>query len=188
MINYAKIAKAIEYYNLQGYEYIEVPWIVGKDAIDVTKPQESRYFETTFGHLVGSGEQSFLQIYNQLLSGRKYQCVTPCFRDEVNDDLHKMWFIKLELIQVLEKGQDFANMLQNVINDAWNFFNQFANEKQMQKTKQIDNIDIEINGIEVGSYGIRKHQNYSWIYGTGLAEPRFSTAIKAHQALDPLGK
>ena len=37
--------------------------------------------------------------------------------------------------------------------------------------------DLMINGIEVGSYGLRMGNGYEWVYGTGLAEPRFSVAI-----------
>lgn len=51
---------------------------------------------------------------------------------------------------------------------------------KLQITKvEIDEFsyDLEINNIEVGSYGIRQYKNLFWVYGTGLAEPRFSQAI-----------
>jgi hypothetical protein len=34
------------------------------------------------------------------------------------------------------------------------------------------------NDIEIGSYGMREYENFKWIYGTGMAEPRFSKARK----------
>jgi hypothetical protein len=34
--------------------------------------------------------------------------------------------------------------------------------------------DLECNGIEIGSYGIRSCEYLEWIYATGLAEPRMS--------------
>ena len=34
--------------------------------------------------------------------------------------------------------------------------------------------DIEANGVEVGSYNRISAQGYTWVCGTGLAEPRFS--------------
>ena len=38
--------------------------------------------------------------------------------------------------------------------------------------------DLEIAGIEVGSYGIRHHELVGhWAFGTGLAEPRYSQAM-----------
>jgi hypothetical protein len=30
------------------------------------------------------------------------------------------------------------------------------------------------NGFELGSYGVRQYHDITWIYGTGIAEPRFS--------------
>ena len=43
------------------------------------------------------------------------------------------------------------------------------------KTEQ--GFDLEYNGIEIGSYGIRSCEYLKWIYATGLAEPRM-TIIK----------
>ena len=40
------------------------------------------------------------------------------------------------------------------------------------KTEQ--GFDLEYNGIELGSYGIRSCEYLDWIYATGLAEPRMS--------------
>jgi len=37
--------------------------------------------------------------------------------------------------------------------------------------------DMSINGVEVGSYGIRRCEYLEWIYGTGCAEPRFSQVL-----------
>ena len=41
-------------------------------------------------------------------------------------------------------------------------------------------LEVEINEqiFELGSYGFRKHQDLSWIFGTGLAEPRFSHVLE----------
>jgi hypothetical protein len=40
-----------------------------------------------------------------------------------------------------------------------------------------EGIDLVLNGIEVGSYGVRTVGNRTWTYGTGLALPRFTVAI-----------
>lgn len=40
-------------------------------------------------------------------------------------------------------------------------------------------LDGELNGIEIGSYGYRSYRELHWIYGTGLAEPRFTLAQKS---------
>jgi len=42
-------------------------------------------------------------------------------------------------------------------------------------TTAIDIVTVNSN-IELGSYGIGSYENYKWVYGTGLAEPRLSQA------------
>jgi len=37
-----------------------------------------------------------------------------------------------------------------------------------------DGYDLEYDGIEIGSYGIRSCEYLKWIYGTGIAEPRLT--------------
>jgi hypothetical protein len=179
MIDYMKIATAVEHYKTLGYEYIEAPWLVGRETIDVTKPPDSQYFDTLFGHLVGSGEQSFIHIRSHLEPGHKYQCVTPCFRDDVTDEFHRMYFMKLELIEVMggKEEDDEEEALEDMIDDAWEFFSLYAREESMETVDNEDGTDIEINGIEVGSYGVRTYGGFTWAYGTGVAEPRLSAAL-----------
>jgi len=43
--------------------------------------------------------------------------------------------------------------------------------------------DLNLYGQEIGSYGIRKLGGHHWVYGTGLAEPRFSTLVQMGKAL-----
>jgi hypothetical protein len=43
-----------------------------------------------------------------------------------------------------------------------------------------ESYDIECNGVELGSYGVRHFENIDWIYGTGLAEPRLSTVMNKY--------
>ena len=185
MIDYAKIAVAIEYYKNLGYQYIEVPWVVSEEAILTTIPPGIRpLWETSRGHLVGSGEQSFLQMaMDKKLSPGKYVCVTPCFRDEFPDDLHKNWFLKVELIRT-----DSTNLTDvgPMVMDALLFFRKYDNYASTEVcdasadpiSAYHSSIDIiSSNGIELGSYGIREHNGFRWIYGTGCAEPRLTYAI-----------
>lgn len=184
MIDYSRIAAAVEEYHSLKYEYIEVPWLVSKASVDVTKPSEARYFETPFGQLVGSGEQSFIEIRNKLKPYGRYQCVTPCFRDEKVDELHKQFFIKLELITVIAKGQDEQCLLKEMIDDAWCFFLSYVSVDDMEIVDKNDgSFDIEVKGIEIGSYGIRRIEDFVWVYGTGIAEPRFSQAAPSDDTL-----
>lgn len=169
-IDYAKIAKAIIFYQSQGYQYLEVPWLVSKESIDITKPKEARYFNTSLGQLVGSGEQSFFEIKNQLKSDSKYVCATPCFRDEQYDELHLPSFFKVELIHVQPKLR-----MQALIKDAFTFFLGYSNQISVIGTEIGQ--DIMLNGIELGSYGRRSIDGFDWEYGTGCAEPRLSQAL-----------
>ncbi len=90
MIDYEKIATAVNYYRIRNFIDIEVPWFVSKESMMITAPPEARLFSTFAGELVASGEQSFLHIRDKLLKSSGfpalYQCVTPCFRDEAHPD------------------------------------------------------------------------------------------------------
>jgi aspartyl-tRNA synthetase len=89
-----------------------------------------------------------------------------------------------------DKEEDKENIFKNIINDAKYFFEHydFLNRSQILNTEKIRTtkvvktdfgFDIELNGIELGSYGIRRNQENKllWIHGTGLAEPRFSNVV-----------
>lgn len=184
MIDYEKIAAAVYHYETKGYKEIEVPWIISLDAMLITRPKGARLFSTFAGELVASGEQSFLEIRNQLKPG-KYQCITPCFRDEqIKDGLHHQYFIKNELIWVLDRNaqltSDTLEKFNIVMKDAHNFFKGYGDARLVEAPldNAVANHDIEINGIEVGSYGFRTYEDFSWIYGTGVAEPRLTQALE----------
>lgn len=177
-IDYEKIACAIAHYNRIGYERVDVPWLVSPECCDATRPKEARPFSTFAGNLVASGEQSFISIMKDLCPRQKYMCVTPCFRDEKYDELHLMQFIKVELIQVLWQDDDPNKFIKTITSDALSFFRPYAsNHPKVEETDL--GIDIKINDIEVGSYGLRQFNGYRWIYGTGCAEPRLSMALKS---------
>lgn len=188
MIDYQKIADAIKYYEKLGYKYIDVPWFVSLDNFLITRPQGARIFETFAGTLIASGEQSFLEIRTQLKPG-KYQCVTPCFRDEkIKDDLHLQYFIKNELIIIPENtwNRHLEKDLEKMVNDAKDFFVKYSPNNltfhfmcDKQYTDICIPIDLLINNIEVGSYGCRVWDGFCWIYGTGCAEPRLTQAIES---------
>lgn len=184
MIDYQKIADAVKYYSDLEYKYIDVPWLISLDSVLITRPVGARIFETFAGTLVASGEQSFLEIRKNLKPG-KYQCVTPCFRDEpIYDKLHHQYFIKNELIIVCTYFS-LKKELQNIINDAKNFFFKYTkgplhitDDNIKQKTDLFYPFDIKIDNIEVGSYGCRNYQDFYWVYGTGCAEPRLTQALQ----------
>lgn len=178
MINYQFVVEALEWYEKQTFKQIEVPWLVSREAIDVTRPKSARPFETPLGCVVASGEQSFIQMMmDGKLKAGNYCCATPCFRDEpVVDDLHRTSFFKLELISAWPNQEQQA--LKDMIHCALCFH---LNYLRARVLKTEEGYDIVCQGIELGSYGIRKHGNLRWVYGTGVALPRMSMAMKLNQ-------
>lgn len=176
MIDYNKIVKSLEFYEDKGYQRIESPWTVTKQVAQITAPPNATYFsiEEKNKVLVASGEQSYLYLYLKgFLPKGKFQTVTPCFRDEPFDDTHTKYFIKNELIVTDEVTHTkFLRMML----DAVKFFRQFHPSPQLRRHED-GSFDIEINGVEVGSYGIRECDYLKWIYGTGCAEPRLTYAL-----------
>jgi len=183
MINYSLITDALCYYQALNYTLIDVPWTVSKEALEVTTPvghdaENNRYLDK---YLVGSAEQSFLQlIKDDKLPFGQYVGVTPCFRNDDADELHQKYFMKLELIHYLKRAT--IDDLTNMMDDAIRFFSLYVNVDVIETydTRSGLSFDIEYNGIELGSYGFRHRGDISWVYGTGIAEPRFSIATPAH--------
>ena len=173
MIDYNRIHNSIQFYESKGFKRIESPWTVTKAVSAITKPEGKGDWEIVGKDkvLVASGEQSFLYLYLKgFLPKGKYQTVTPCYREEVFDQTHTKYFIKNELIITDDVSK---TSLMSVINVCKQFY-----EKELGKPVQIveteQGYDLECNGIEIGSYGIRSCEYLEWIYATGLAEPRMS--------------
>lgn len=176
MIDYNKISAAIEYYKSKNYKYIEVPWAIEERFIDQTIPPNAKKFKLKDKFLVGSAEQSFLELahYNKIEKNNFYIAVTPCFRDEVPDDIHQEYFMKAELIYF---GVNLKSAYEKIFKDAFIFFRRYVNsDSQIFSTsiKYDEDKDLNINDIEVGSYYIRN--NYTC--GTAIAEPRLTYAIE----------
>lgn len=173
MIDYNRIGRSIDYYESKGFSRIESPWTVTKSISKITKPQDK--IDWTIKEkdkvLVASGEQSFLYLYLKgFLPKGRYQTVTPCFREEIFDETHTKYFMKNE-IMITDKANDYE--LEKVIDFCKLFFESELGE-ELDIVKTGEGYDLEIDGIELGSYGIRNCDYLEWIYATGLAEPRFS--------------
>lgn len=166
---------SMELYAKRGYNYVDVPWFVDRYISLATCPDRSRIMGVpSHGDLVGSAEQSFVSV-ERLLKPGKFMSLTPCFRDEPKtSDLSRYVFMKLELF-----CNDYcdAKSLLAMIEDARYVMGEVT-EHGIELVETSEGFDLNINGIEVGSYGIREYQGYSYLYGTGLAEPRFSIASK----------
>lgn len=170
--NWCRLGFAVEYYRTLGYKYVELPWTVPKSIMKATIG-DLNIIESGLGPLIGSSEQAFVERdYNGKLGDGKFMSCTPCFRDDEEDETHRPMFMKVELYQNIDVNPDG---LEEMVEDASGFF--FTETKNAVILETIEGCDIEVNGIEIGSYGIRRFKHVNWIYGTGLAEPRFSMAI-----------
>jgi len=172
-IDYRKLAAALDYYELKGYEYLEVPWVVSREATNVTLPKDRQATTSSIGDLVGSAEQSFIELLLRGVTIQKACAITPCFRDEeAYDDLHHAYFMKLELIDTDATQENLAIM----IADAVGFLSHYL-EVAVEKTgKGMYDIVSKKSSIELGSYGFRDTPVGRFIYGTGVALPRLDTA------------
>lgn len=203
--------EAREYYESKGYAYIDVPWAVSREAIMLTRPPhiEGEPFSLEAGgqllYPVASAEQSFLQMrMDGVLSAPSYNsycAITPCFRNEPKlDDQHQPYFMKCELISWVpqdqyEFGDETWHQLHRMIDDCRKFFESEGLECECRPNSEWRTDPLAVGGdtfdvcsfrtnVEVGSYGIREvPQLGRWIYGTGIAEPRFSYALEVETAL-----
>jgi len=177
MINYSNISESIQFYQ-EKYQYypINVSWTAGADFINITLPENRKGIKSDLGILVGSAEQSILELVRTKSLKGKYQATTPCFRDDLIDNLHQKYFLKTELFNNISVTR---NSLDEMITAAKTFFEQYLTIRVTQLVENTYDIVEYFSGIELGSYGIRSHPLVgSWIYGTGCAEPRLSYVIE----------
>lgn len=186
MVNCTELLiKCISSMEYNGYGLIDVPYYVTKEVSEHTKPDWSDDLHHSEKLVyVGSGEQSFLSMIKtkQITYGR-YMCLTPCYRNEPELDLlHLKVFLKLELIDYIEPYSDIdyvRKSLDNMIKEVLHFYKHYLTEYHIEVYKVLnDQYDILLNGVEIGSYGIRKTLGDEfYVYGTGVALPRLNTAI-----------
>jgi hypothetical protein len=171
-ISAALLYSAMTFFKNSGYHFITVPMLVDEDVIRLTLPHDRQPKFHNNKCYVGSAEQS---IYQLIKEGKdlppKALAITPCQRDEmVLDELHQEIFLKIELACT-----DNTITYRDIANDVMNFYSQFTDKA---KIVDFDNsCDIEIGGIEVGSYGQREYKGRIIHFGTCLALPRFAQAL-----------
>ena len=184
-MNYSNLARAVEHYVDRGYVYLDdVPWVIDKPAYDATKPAGAVIVDmtagmNTWGHPVASGEQGFIQMMLNGQPVKRAVCVTPCFRFEPRVDmLHRQYFMKVELINA--QDTDRGHLI-HMVHDACSFFENYFPVRVVETSDGFDVVE-KTTRFELGSYGIRdmyvSGRHLRWVYGTGCAEPRLSTAIQ----------
>jgi hypothetical protein len=187
---YKNLFHALDYYGRAGYTYIDAPWAISEEAVSITRPPwaagHACQYEVGGKPLfpVASAEQSFLQMkMDDPNFGGKLMTITPCFRNEpVLDDLHQPYFMKVELINWDKTGREDMDKM---IADSRLLFEEhlWVDVIHNADPDPIGIVAYDIvtthTGIELGSYGIREHPKVGrWLYGTGLAEPRYSLALE----------
>lgn len=197
-IDYKLLGFATAQYETRGYKYVEVPWTTYEEAIRATLPKEFplqklcvadddglRESIDSESCLIGSAEQALITMG---LPAGAYMAISPCFRYEpTNDLLHQDFFMKLELFVCGVAEEDAARVVARVMEDAAEVM-AFAADIRPQVVQTFENKhswDLMVGGVEVGSYGYRTCDDFTtpnmsggirWVYGTGLALPRFSVA------------
>lgn len=190
MIDYSLLAEASEHYRKAKFDQIEVPWLVSKAISDLTAPLDTSTYvvqkdtEHKQKAFIASGEQGFLYLINKghMPAAGLYQTITPCLRDDAWDTTHMKSFMKLELINysTTENLKDIKFVL-SLVDVAFSFFKKHVDESRLMIVASADDdysYDITLDDIEIGSYGYRSCMFCNWIYGTGIAEPRFSRLVK----------
>lgn len=178
------LVEGIEYYKkYKNIQMVDVPYIIPNDINYLTCPPNTsltNYNENK--SYVGSAEQSFLYLVSKQLLLKKYSqdennymAITPCIRDEIQDETHLHCFVKLELFSFNE--EEYINFM----NYATSFFNRYLNV-YIEKTPVGYDINSIKHNIELGSYGKRtviiNNEEITYSYGTAFAEPRLSYAIQ----------
>lgn len=181
-INYKIISDAIEYYQANGFQYIDVEWKAPVEIVKITTPPQCRLYKIDPDNsLVASAEQSFLDlIINHHLKPGKYVTATPCFRDDIIDEIHGQYFFKVELIdfEFIDCEEIDIDAFFNTLQIAQNFFEKYLKTEIIHLNGYNYDIVDAKNKIELGSYGIREYNNIVWIYATGVAEPRLSITLQ----------
>lgn len=183
MIDYNIIGKSIEFYEQKGFQRIEAPWTVTQAVSRITKPDfkgEEFYLDRKKKVLVASGEQSFLYLYLKgFLPTGQFQTTTPCFRDDLFDFTHTKYFLKNELI-ITGDGAS-VHSVDLITDNAFIFFSKYFDKNVLDIVNTEDGFDINYKDYELGSYGYRKCEFLTWVYGTGVAEPRFSNVLNLYK-------
>jgi len=184
-IDWARLARAQAFYEAKGYEYVEVPWAVPEDVVYGTMPPGATPIHVRRDAiLIGSAEQGFLDMAlrqrGRLSKGNLYFSISPCFRGEpsIIPGHTQLCFMKLELFAP-DRDYEAEETSKHLLDDAEQFMT--TEGAHLTRLRTEAGFDLECDGIEVGSYGIRQFEGVHWAYATGLAEPRFSTALHHQQ-------
>lgn len=159
-----------------------VPGLVSPSVMQHTCPKgslDTRLFGAGTDTVVASAEQSFLQLEKDgSLNPGNWMALTPCYRDEIFDDTHLPVFLKLELMCLGKDGvYHTRSEAMHLAEKMSKFFRKtYGMPTHLVETEE--GWDVMYDNLELGSFGVRRTlTGKSYIYGTGLAEPRASIAL-----------
>lgn len=183
----ARMSRVMERW-VHGLGAVEVPlaWVVPEAYTEATRPAwAARQPSTPHGRLVASGEQTFLQLAEEgiLPPGRRFIGWTPCFREENFDATHHYTFIKAEVFAWVDESVSVSDQLLCLIDGARRALQPETDLPIVPVPQSDGSWDLEIQGVEVGSYGMRRlpQSGRPYLYGTALAEPRFGFALQPRE-------
>jgi hypothetical protein len=184
----ARITRSVKLWEEAGASFVSLPWTAPRAIIESTRPMwAGKDTQTQHDFLVASGEQSFLWLDEEGRLPENKLCVgwSPCFRDEHNfDDIHNYYFLKAEVYRRLGEGEDGERVLEQIVHTAACIMETIGGVRPTKVVMAPWQIDLELAGLEVGSYGCRPRPNgRPYLYATALAEPRFSLALAAAEEL-----
>jgi hypothetical protein len=175
MTNWARLARALDFYRSKGFVELDMPWHASRAVSAMTCPEPDRMYAFHDDVLVGSAEQSFMQAQRDgLLSAGRFVTLTPCFRNEPRiTATHQRYFMKVELYEAGAPKGDVAMEFAALARE----FMRGETDAHVDVIETDIGYDLEIGRVEVGSYSSRNIGGMQWTCGTGLAEPRFSVAV-----------
>lgn len=181
-MNVELISAAYSYWSLW-FQGKTVPALVDPDVMGHTCPQDAldgRLYGRFPDTVVASAEQSLIQLDKDgELEPGWWMALTPCYRREpVLDETHLPVFLKLELMRLGKPGQEYHKLDAEWIAQRFRAFllENYGLPTNLLETEE--GFDVMYEDLELGSYGVRKTMTgKSYVYGTGLAEPRASIAF-----------
>ena len=175
-VDWGLLSRAVAFYREEGLIYVETPWLVSRQATRATLSAGAGVFSCPAGDLVGSAEQGFIELLLQgALGGSKediFVSLGPCFRDEPVTFSNHTHFMKVEMF-----SRD-PSAVCSMVCLAGRFAEEEGIHTSLVPTDEGLDLMTLVGGLELGSYGLRSACGHSWAYGTGCAEPRWSSAYK----------
>lgn len=139
---------------------------------------------------IGSSEQSFLYVYEQLEKNKGYLATTKCWRPEDEGKPYcSTEFLKTEFFSP-EVSQNFTpKYLATEVKKNYEKLGLRGNysiedihpPEDSGLCRNVFQLDLMKDGVELGSFGIRSFEEKSWMYGTLFSHYRFDVLMREQE-------